>query len=70
MRLRILTQVGQSCSGSSKQTSCATVLIMVSQMKFYLQSLTQAEATLHTSGMAGLRDEIMGSRSKNQEKCN
>lgn len=46
MHLCILTQVGQSCSGSSKQTSCATALIMVSQIKFYLQSLTHARTSV------------------------
>lgn len=70
IRLRILTQVGQSCSGSSKQTSCAPALIVVSQIKFYLRSLTQGEATLQTCGMSGLQDEIMGSRCKKYEKCN
>lgn len=37
MHPRTLTQVGQSCSGSSKQTSSTMELITVSKIKFYLQ---------------------------------
>ena len=34
---RALTQVGQSCSGSSKQSPSTMELITVSEIKFYLQ---------------------------------
>lgn len=44
---RALTQVGQSCSGSSKQSSSTMELITVSKIKFYLQTHTLTHRNKH-----------------------
>lgn len=49
-----LTQVGQSCSGSSKQTSSTMELIGVSKIKFYLHPWHTYRMCTHTQQCANI----------------